>query len=299
MKIVLVGASGYLARQVISRLLEGEHDVVEYHRREPAHPRADWTRIVTSTTALPSAIGSDQPELVINMANLYTRQSDFETIARLTEVNCLLMSLLAEACLQVNARLLHIGSAWQTDLAGGSLGLDEAPIYSLQRGLASSIGRWYRKHQGLDFAEIAIADTYGPEDPRGKLITQMLTSARAGATEFSLISQDPTLYPVYVDDVARCVAVGAMAPSAESQRPWLCAWQPGISVTELVAIINDLHDLSMVPKFGARPARPSLDFSRFSDMPGWKPQVSPRQGLLLLRPAGDLRVQHPEEMGSH
>jgi nucleoside-diphosphate-sugar epimerase len=243
---------------------------------------SDVVRVVASTTDLPTAIEEDRPDLIINMANLYTRQSDLETVARLVEVNSLLMSIVAEACIRTGARLLHIGSAWQTDLSAGSLGLDEAPIYSLHRGIASSVGRWYRMHRGLDFTELAIADTYGPNDPRGKLITQMLDSAQRGATDFALGSQDPTLYPVHVDDVARCVAEAVDSPRPGSQGPWLCAWQPGISVAQIVTIINDLYGVKMVPKFGSRPPRPELDLNRFSRLPNWEPSISPREGLLLL-----------------
>lgn len=282
MKIVLLGASGYLAGHVSRQLIDHGHEVVEYHRSKPRAPLTDAVRVVRSTTDLPVTIGKDRPDLVVNMANLYTRQSDLATVARLVDVNSLLMSLVAEACLQTGARLLHVGSAWQADLSAGSLGLDEAPIYSLHRGVASSIGRWYRIHRGLDFAELALADTYGPDDPRGKLITQMLTSARAGASEFALGSRNPTLYPVHVDDVARCVVAAVGTPHPESRDPWLCAWHPGISVGQLVTIINDLYGLAMVPKFGSQPPRSELDLNGFSRIANWEPSISPREGLLLL-----------------
>lgn len=282
MKIVVLGASGYLAGHVTRQLIAQDHELFEYHRRVPASPSIGAVRVLRSATDIPAAISEDRPNVVINMANLYTREADIDTVARLVEVNSLLMSVAAEACLQVGARLLHVGSAWQADLSAGSLGLDEAPIYSLHRGIASSIGRWYRIHRGLDFAELAVADTYGPDDPRGKLITQMLASAQTGATEFALGSQDPTLYPVHVDDVARCVAKAVEAPLPGLQEPWLCAWQPGISVSQLVTIINDLYGLAMAPKFGSRSARPKLNLSGFSRLPDWEPGISPQEGLLLL-----------------
>lgn len=281
-KIVLLGASGYLAGHVTRQLIEHDHEVVGYHRCEPRASLADVVRIVPSTTDLPVAIGGDRPDLVINMANLYTRQADVGTVARLVEVNSLLMSIVAEACLQTGSRLLHIGSAWQADVSTGSLGLDEAPIYSLHRGVASSIGRWYRMHRGLDFTELAVADTYGPDDPRGKLITQMLALARTGAAEFALGSQDPTLYPVHVDDVAQCVANAVSAPHPGTQQPWLCAWQPGILVSQIATIINDLYGVVIVPRFGSRSPRPELNPNDFSCLPDWEPSISPRDGLRLL-----------------
>lgn len=282
MRIVLIGASGYLAGHVSRQLRMADHEVIDYHRRVPLTPLPDDARVVTATVDLPAAIAEDRPDLVINMANLYTRQGDMKTIARLVEVNSLLVSILAESCLDTGARLLHIGSAWQADLSAGSLGLTEAPIYSLHRGVASSIGRWYRMHRGLDFAELAIADTYGPDDPRGKVITQMLASAQIGAPEFSLGSQDPTLYPVHVDDVASCVVTAVGNTRPVPNEPWLCAWQPGISVAQLLVIVNDLYGLAMVPRFGSQPPRPELDLDRFTRLPSWRPRISPREGLLLL-----------------
>ena len=283
MRIVLLGASGYLAGHVTRQLIIGDHFVHGYYRREPAVRLPNAVRIVSSTADLSAAILEDQPQLVINMANVYTRQGDFDSLQKLIDVNSRLMSTVAETCLQVCARLLHIGSAWQADLSVGSLGLPEAPIYSLQRGIASSIGRWYRVHRELSFAEIAIADTYGPGDSRGKVVTRLIDAARAGQTQLSIGSQDPTLYPVHVQDVSQCIATAATFDFSEWESPWLCAWEPGMSVSQLVTVVNELYGSELVPEFGDGERRPRLDSTKFSYLPGWKPLLSPREGILRIQ----------------
>jgi nucleoside-diphosphate-sugar epimerase len=278
-KIALVGSSGYLARHVMGLLVDQSHDVVGYQRSAPGGTVLCEIRQFPGAAQIGADLNTLGPDVVINMANLYTRSHDLRTVTDLADVNVALVGVLAEVCQSAGAILLHVGSAWQVNTKQASLGLPEAPVYGLYRGIASSIGSWYRAHRQLRYRELAIADTYGPGDPRGKLVTSLVEQAKAGDRRVQLGSEHLLMYLVHAADVASCVLRAATAEDPASDTPWLCAPEHPIRISAMVDLIGDVWDCPFEVTYAQTPARNPIASTRFEPVPGWGPSIPLIDGI--------------------
>jgi len=118
MKILVTGARGMLGHEVV-RVLAKEHTVLQVRHDELE---------ITSAEQTARAFALHDPEIVINCA-AFTNVDDCETnSARAFSVNGLGVEILARACAQSGAALVHISTDYVFDgTKTGAYAEDDAP----------------------------------------------------------------------------------------------------------------------------------------------------------------------------
>lgn len=137
MRILIIGASGFIGRYVSRRLVnvDGHTVVSTYHARPPADDGASWNRLeITYGPQLAALFGSAQPEVVVHlaaMADVGTAERNPEVAAA---VNATATETIARLCARHSARLIFVSTEYVFDGQNGPYREDDPPAPTTQYG---------------------------------------------------------------------------------------------------------------------------------------------------------------------
>ncbi|WP_336923864.1 SDR family oxidoreductase [Aquipuribacter sp. SD81] len=196
MDVLVVGASGLLGTDVVTALLEADHEVTGLGRAELDVRTLD----PDDATALHHAVGGH--EVVVDAAGL-SPEAAHRHPGHAFDVDAVGAQLLAAACARTGARLVHVSSA--DVVAGHAPGAPvpvEAPLRPVgSHGRAHAAGEWAVRASGADAVVVRAGWLYGAH---GECLPRRL--ARLGREVDAL--RVPAVWqgqPTWTADVARVV----------------------------------------------------------------------------------------------
>jgi nucleoside-diphosphate-sugar epimerase len=164
--------------------------------------------------------------------------------------------------------------------------VDAAPyspvsLYAATKQAFADILVFYAEVEGLAVHTLELTDTYGPGDPRAKLIPLLLRSAREGVP-VEMTDGNQLIDLVHVDD-----AVGALLATADAPagHVYSARGDGAITLRELVERFQHATGLSLDVRWGARPPRPRemlRPWMTGSPPPNWSPCIRLDDGLRAL-----------------
>lgn len=292
MKIIFFGATGYLAKWVYMELVSRGHRVYPVVRNNESgdqFPGAEKILHVADVMQVRDAIRMVSPDLVINMSNYFSKTNSVSDVVKFSEVNTQLIHEICTGCIESDAKLLHIGSAWQSNFSGGG-DISLGSSYGLFKGLAINIVKWFSDSYNLNVCVLNLYDTYGPNDPRGKIISY-LSSNLGNENPILLSPGEQVLELVYTSDVAAAVSAASEYLNERSpaengnyllEQFW-CYPEKATNLREIAAILELQSGLNLNIHWGAHPYREGELFQRnIQDkrlIPGWNQKVSLDHGL--------------------
>ena len=291
--VLVTGATGFIGRHLIRRLGADGRPVVALVRDGRALDDADvlTTEVIPpDDAALRDLVARHRPVACVHLATRFVATQQVDDLGALVDANILFGLRIAEACLAAEAvPFIDTGTVWQH--AGGApyapANLYAATKQALHDLLVDLAGR------GLPVATLTLTDTYGPDDPRPKLVPRLLEVARTGEV---LPMGDGTgrLDLVHVDDVVDgfCLLLDRLTDPTDPLRPLpdastvhaLTSGAP-CTVRELVDVADGALGRPLPVAWGARAERavdrrPSVPHD--PPLPGWSPTVSLDEGLRRL-----------------
>lgn len=288
MKIFVTGATGFIGRHVTTHLNRTGHEVAALVRSSSTIPAAiaHVPRHVVDAApdALAAILAREQPDCVVHLAAHYVATHTPADVDALVEGNIGFTARLLDAMAQAGCdALVYASSAWQ-------YGEAPANLYAASKNAALALTDFYRSAHALRMLELVSYDSYGPDDPRGKLIS-VLKDAAETADIVPMTSGEQRLHLVHVDDIARgfalaCEIIAGQAPGMRQRYRLPSA--KSVSVRELVALFNRIHTKRPVHvSWGERPYRPGEIFHPWEGcprLPGWAPSIDLMLGLQDLAP---------------
>lgn len=291
---LVTGATGYIGSKLCERLLaEGwqVHAIV----RTASRPLPDTLRDIAvhhydgNTQSLLDAVSAAQPSVVFHLASLFIAEHHTEQVTDLINSNVLFGTQLAEACARAGVRrFINTGTSWQHYRSDA---YDPVCLYAATKQAFEDILDFYADAFDMRVVTLKLFDTYGPDDPRPKLINLLIKALHSGEP-LGLSPGEQRLDLVHIDDVTRAFSLSAQRLLRDqAQQPherYAVSSGQALSVRELVAVLEQVSGRKLHVTFGQRPYRtrevmhPPL---AGATLPGWQPQVSLREGLTsLLRP---------------
>lgn len=286
---LVTGATGFIGGRLARRLAADGRSVVAL-----ARPGSDTTALAADGIAvirddgtaagLAVAVTKCAPTVIFHLAAHFVARHTTADVDALVAANLALPTRLAEAAVAAGGPpVVTAGTAWQLDDDGS-----ERPhgLYAAMKQAAETIFAHYAATDGLKVACLRLYETWGPADPRRKLLPLLLSTLTSGET-LALSPGEQRLDFVHVDDV-----VGAFL-HAETR---LCAAEPGrferfavrsgrpVSIRDLVAIVERIAGRSPPVTFGVRPYRPDeiMTPPPGEILPGWEARISWEDGLPAL-----------------
>lgn len=297
MRILLTGATGFIGSH-LARRLGARHDIAALLRPESRRLRLSgiepplreliWDGDVASLPALLAEFG---PEAIIHLASYYTGVHQPEDIDPLIASNLRFPTALLDAAAAIGCgQFINTGSVMQhyEDAEYSPFNL-----YAATKQAFADILTYYVRAGGLARAiTLQLTDTYGPNDPRSKLIP-LLRAAAAKSEVLAMSPGEQLVDLVHVTDVAagfeHALTLLPGVP-ARQQRIYALRSATPMKLRDFVALYNEVSADPVRVEWGARSYRPSemmQPWTQGEDLPGWRPTIDLREGLreLLATPS--------------
>ncbi|MEV7183831.1 NAD-dependent epimerase/dehydratase family protein [Kitasatospora sp. NPDC093102] len=213
MRVLLLGADGFIGRRVTDRLLmDQELQVTVLGRRDSADIRFDLT--TGSPGALARFLDAVAPQVVINCAG-----ATYGSSRTLIRANTLAVATVCEGIRRSRepARLVHVGSAAEYGPVPGGVPVSEQaePRPVGPYGVSKLAGTELVLASGLDAAVLRVFDVVGPGAPTASLFGRLAEGLRRALErdEHQVRMPDLSGYRDFVDvrDVARAIQAAAVS----------------------------------------------------------------------------------------
>lgn len=219
-----------------------------------------------------------RPTVCFHLASFFVAQHQPTDVLSLVESNVTFPVRLADALSDVGGvTLVNTGTAWQHR---GGQSYAPADLYAATKQAFEDVLRFYADARRLNVRNVKLFDTYGPDDPRAKLFS-LLISARRQNTCLRLSPGDQLVDLSHVADVATALRAAADAPAGSWASYAVSSGEP-VTLRRLVEIFEEQTRGRIQVEWGATPYRGLEMFEPWNagpPPPGWAPKVSLAQGI--------------------
>lgn len=292
LKALITGATGYVGSKLSQQLLANGWQVDVLVRTSGRTLPESLAHLVgqhiydgSAQSAL-DAVAAAKPDVVFHLASMVIAEHQSDQITDLINSNLLFGTHLAEACIRNGVlRFINTGTYWQHYRSDE---YDPVCLYAATKQAFEDILDFYADAFELRVITLKLFDTYGPDDPRPKLIN-LLVKALDSGEELGMSPGDQVLDLVHIDDVTNAYLLSAEqllndVSSVPHVRYAVSSGTP-ISVRQLVAILEKVSGKSVQAIFGARSYRSRevmFPWKGGSLLPGWRIKKDIHKGLSSL-----------------
>ena len=292
---LVTGATGYIGANLCAYLLQHNWTVYALVR---STSDATYLQSVTGKNVylhqveeggrnIPKVIAEAKPEVVFHVASLFLAEHKYENISELIQSNITFGTQVVDAMVKQGVnKLINVGTAWQHY---NDSEYDPVCLYAATKQAFEDILTYYKNAHSLQVITLKLFDTYGPRDPRRKLLA-LLCNAAASGQELVMSAGEQQIDLVYLDDVMHAFACAVQELDKGRTGSYAIASGRGVSLRELVDIMEDISGRKLNISWGGRPYRQRevmVPWNQGCALPGWKAQVPLEIGLKkLLSDAG-------------
>jgi nucleoside-diphosphate-sugar epimerase len=277
-KALVTGATGFIGRHLVRRLVADGWAVDALVRRDGARLPAGVTvhRVPPAIDDLLTLVGDLAPSTCFHLATEFRGVHTPADIAPMVDANVGFGTALAEAVSRAgDCTFVNTGTVWQHYDARP---YSPVSLYAATKQAFTDVLAFYREVEALPVVTLEMTDTYGPDDPRVKLVAVLFRSAREG-TPLELTDGHQLIDLLHVHDaVAALLATAAGEPGAT----YGASSGDAITLRELVDRFQSATGLTVDARWGVRPARPREMLRPWmvsGPPPGWAPRIPLEQGL--------------------
>jgi nucleoside-diphosphate-sugar epimerase len=284
---LVTGATGFIGSHLVNRLLDEGVSVTVITRPNREIDDKLVSRGVGvledtgSVEVLTTAVTAVSPDVVFHLATNFIGVHKPTDVNALVESNIAFGTRLAEACALVDdVKFVNVGTVWQHHDARP---YGPTSLYSATKQAFQDIVQFYAEVHGLNVVNLELADTYGPNDPRKKLVQLLMeTAANNGKLEMSPGEQLINL--VHVSDVLDALLIAPGLASTEAPSFSVPSNQP-LNLKHLVDLVGTVAGKPVDVVFGAKDYRPREMMKSWQYapvLPGWSANTSLTDGLTHL-----------------
>lgn len=293
-KVALVtGASGFIGKHLCRLLLQREwavHTIVRPTTNISELLEFAGDRIVChsydgTNDRLINIIGDVQPTVVFHLASLFLASHQFKDIAPLISSNLIFSTQLVEAMVQNKVySLVNTGTSWQHYQNDT---YNPVNLYAATKQAFQDILRYYQETTPLNVITLKLFDTYGPGDPRPKLINLLHKAAATGET-VKLSPGAQYLDLVYIDDAIAAFLLAAdylISHQFQYCGEYMISSAERVNLKQLVGIFENVLGKKLNIQWGALAYRPREVMNPWSTgkvLPGWISEIRLKEGLYNL-----------------
>lgn len=287
MRVLLLGAHGFLGSHVGARLRAAGHEVVNVSRR--ARLPGDRVQDLFDETRplLPLFLGIDAcVHLACDLVPASAEVAGWAGFSR----NVGLAARVADACVEAGVgRLLFAssgGTVYGSDVLMASEDMSCEPIglYGAQKLASESILRARLHDRACRLTILRVANPFGPgqEEKRAHGVIGRIFQAMLNDESFTVWGDGTQVRDyIHVDDVAAAFETALMHESPEEL--FNIGSGDGVDMRSLISLCGDTSgkvlNYACLPKPAYDVDRISLDVSRAAEALGWSPKTSLREGL--------------------
>jgi len=232
-------------------------------------------------TSLNRLMGISKPDIVFHLASVFVVAHTPEDIAKLMDCNLVFSTQLVEAMVSNKVKLMiNAGTSWQYYQ---NKTYNPVNLYASTKQAYEDILKYYISAYGINVTTLVLFDTYGPNDPRNKVINLFYKALKNGDT-LSLSPGEQLIDIVHVDDVIAAFIIAAEQISNQIVGHISYGISSGLPITlkKLSEIIKESTNKELLINWGERPYRARevmTPWKNYKKLPGWEPKVTILNGL--------------------
>jgi len=172
--VAITGSSGYLGGLVAKRLIKEGARVIHVTRQPEELDKRFGPSFCISSELHADALGKSferyEVETVLHFATFFTKEDSPEILEKCLESNYYFPVRVFEASKRSASRFLNVNSVWQIQ-DSESATLPYASSKELFRNFLAD-----KVDESITISNLFLTDTFGPNDPRGKVVSSMITA---------------------------------------------------------------------------------------------------------------------------
>ncbi|MGX9366267.1 NAD-dependent epimerase/dehydratase family protein [Desulfoplanes sp. PS50] len=276
---LITGATGFVGSHLARRLVKDGwtvHAIVRSSsKRDLIHDIEDsiYFHIYNGTVdSMQEIFAESRPDTIFHLASLFLSQHQPQDITALIQSNITFGTHLAEAAVANDCfQFINTGTSWQHY---ENEDYNPVNLYAATKQAFEDILKYYVEAHALKVVTLKLFDTYGPDDPRPKLMNLLKRAAETGET-LEMSPGEQLIDLVHVDDVveAFCTAqelIGKMDGSVMNDYG-ISSNNPR-SLRDIVTEIENELGKKITVHWGGKPYRireVMIPWNSSDSIPGW------------------------------
>lgn len=202
MKIFVTGATGFIGKHLVKKLIdEGNQVTINLYGEEqsPFDERVLTYKLNESVTNIDiDFLKKEAFDGVIHLASLYLTVHKPEDAVRLIDSNVRFSTYMLECASQAKIKwFINTGTFWQN-----YQNIDYSPVnlYAATKQAFESIAQYYIETNQIKFCTLRLSDTYGPDDTRPKIFNLWEKIAKTGET-LDMSPGEQIIDITHIDDI--------------------------------------------------------------------------------------------------
>ena len=292
---LITGATGYIGSQLCERLIEDGWKVSAVVRARPDAKKPAWMDQATvteydgTTQSVSNSVAAAKPDVVFHLASMFVAEHQPAQIADLVGSNVLFGTQLVDACARQGIKsFINTGTSWQHYR---SESYDPVCLYAATKQAFEDVLDFYVDAFGMKAVTLKLFDTYGPGDPRPKLINLLLRTSSSGDS-LGMSPGEQRLDLVHITDVVEAFLAAARlmdTTTAAGHERYSVSSGQSVSIQELAELFAEITGVPLRIQWGGRPYRAREvmhPIAAHPSLPNWRPAVPLRLGLAKLVESG-------------
>jgi nucleoside-diphosphate-sugar epimerase len=289
MKILITGSTGFVGRNLVPKLLNNKHDILELTIEQELSEQlyVDRTHkyiVDDNQEELVNCIEHFNPEIVIHLASFLTSNDDFNTLCKLLNTNLYFFCRVLDAV--KNTRLkLFVNTGTFAEYSKGDDNFDPAYLYSATKTASRSFLNYYSKVYDFKQTTVVPYTIYGGSDTQKKII-DIIVGSIDSSTPVDLSPGEQVLDFIHIDDVTDFYISLVNNLDILSQKSnFKLGTGKGHSLKQLTEIIEVVTNRKTNINWGGKPYRSAdvmyavADISNQLEVLDWRPKISIRTGV--------------------
>jgi nucleoside-diphosphate-sugar epimerase len=240
-----------------------------------------------SHDGMETIVDEARPDCTWHLATHFVPQHHTEDVVPLVRANVEFGTSLLDALVRFRGSpaIVTAGTAWQQH---NNTAYAPMSLYAATKQAFDSVAAFYSGVMQARVVECMLFDTYGPADPRKKLLWALANAARTDEP-LKLSGEGRQFIDfVHVDDAVQALIIAGERASAAAPgtfERWAVRSAEALTVRDLVARFGRARGTEIPVEWNARPPRMremNVAWTAGEVLPGWIPRISLDAGLASI-----------------
>jgi CDP-paratose synthetase len=292
MKILITGATGFIGKHLIKRLLADGHTIVAIVRPTSNTSFLDTHNIpyfsyTSDYNSLANFFKTEAPDGIIHLASKVVVEHSSNQIDDIISSNVLFPTHLLEVAVNAHVKwFINTGTFWQHY---ENKNYSPVNLYAASKQSFEDIARYYFETSTINFVTFKLYDTFGPDDNRPKILNLWVKSALSGET-LEMSAGEQLIDMSYIDNVtdgftALLTLIYNDLNRLMCGKSFAIKSEKRISLKELAQVFEDVTGLKPNIAWGKKTYRKREVMIPWQDgetIPGFTPKISLEEGIKLV-----------------
>lgn len=261
MNILVTGATGYIGSNIVKKmsLKNNIYILARPQSKIKDFPLDKVFIFEDNIKQLSQFLNENKIDGIIHLASCVIIEHTPEQIKDLILSNIYLGTAILEACVNTGVRwFLNTGTIWQNyNSPDFEDQYNPVNLYAATKQAFMVMAKYYTETSNIHFCTLKLCDTFGPGDPRRKVMSLFEEIAKTGKT-LDMSPGEQKLDLLYIDDVVKGFEslVNLLNKDTKDLREeYVLSSGKQISLRELAAQYEKEHDVKLNINWGGRPYR--------------------------------------------